>query len=136
MPVYGPMAAPDQPASSPAAAFAEHCRARRLAYQVAPDGSAVFPPRMAEPGTGAPLRWAVSAGRGDVYATTVVRRRGEPPRNLALVTLDEGFRMMSAVVGVPPEQVAVGLRVRVAWRQQPGDDQAAAPVPVFEADAP
>jgi uncharacterized OB-fold protein len=127
------MAAVDHHGSSPAAAWGEHCRARRLAYQVAPDGTAVFPPRLAQPGTGAPLRWAVSAGRGEVHATTVVRRRGEPPRNLALVTLDEGFRMMSTVVGLPPEDVAVGLRVRVAWRDEPADGDV--PVPVFESIA-
>ena len=63
------------------------------------DGSAVFPPRLAQPGTGAPLTWATSAGRGAVHAATVVRRRGEPPASVVLVDLDEGFRMMSAVVG-------------------------------------
>ena len=67
------------PALSPAAVFADHCRRGELAYQVAPDGTAVFPPRLAQPGTGAPLRWAVSAGRGAVHATTVVA----PPRRAA-----------------------------------------------------
>jgi uncharacterized OB-fold protein len=116
----------DDSAPSPAAAWAEHCRARRLAYQVAPDGTPVFPPRLAQPGTGAPLRWVASAGRGEVHATTVVRRRGEAPHNVALVELDEGFRMMSSVVGLDPQDVRIGLRVRLAWRE---DD-----VPVFEAD--
>jgi uncharacterized OB-fold protein len=116
------------PARSPAAIWHEHRDARRLAYQVAPDGRAVFPPRVAQPGTGAALRWAVSAGRGEVHATTVVRRRGAAPRNLALVALDEGFRMMTEVVGMAPEEVSIGLRVRVAWRAQDG-------APVFEADA-
>ena len=44
--------------------------------------------------------------------------------------LDEGFRMMSAVVGVAPEDVVVGARVRLAWRE--GDAEGDAPVPVFE----
>jgi uncharacterized OB-fold protein len=38
--------------------------------------------------------------------------------------------MMSAVVGTAPEDVRIGMRVRVAWRD--GED---APVPVFEVDA-
>src|SRR5687768_5843022 len=103
------------PEPSPAAVFAEHCRRGELAYQVAPDGTAVFPPRLAQPGTGAPLRWAVSAGRGVVHATTVVRRRGEPPQNVVLVDLDEGFRMMSRVDGVAPEDVRIGQRVTVRF---------------------
>jgi uncharacterized OB-fold protein len=116
----------EPPPPSPAAVFAEHCRRGELAYQVAPDGSAVFPPRLAQPGTGAPLTWAVSRGRGTVHATTVVRRRGEPPHNVALVTLDEGFRMMSRVDGIEPEDVAIGLRVALRFDGE---------VPVFVAHA-
>ena len=104
-----------EPQPSPAAVFAEHCRRGELAYQVAPDGSAVFPPRLAQPGTGAALRWRVSAGRGEVHATTVVRRRGEPAANLALVALDEGFRMMTRVDGLAPEDVRIGLRVELRF---------------------
>ena len=54
----------------------------------------------------------------------MLRRRDEDPANLALVDLDEGFRMMSRVEGVAPEDVAIGMRVRVRF-----DDDA---VPVFE----
>ena len=108
---------------SPADVYADHCRRRELAYQVDAEGRPVFRPRVG------PSAWAVSAGRGTVYATTVMRRRGEDPAHLCLVDLDEGFRMMSAVVGTAPEDVRVGMRVRVTW--QDGDP----PLPVFEADA-
>jgi uncharacterized protein len=108
---------------SPADVYADHCRRRELAYQVDLEGRAVFRPRVG------PFAWRVSAGRGTVYATTVVRRRGEDPHNVVLVDVDEGFRMMAAVVGVAPEDVTVGARVRVAW--QDGDP----PAPVFELDA-
>jgi hypothetical protein len=111
---------------SPADVYAEHCRRRELAYQVDPAGHPVFRPRV---GFG---DWRVSAGLGTVYATTVVRRRGEEPRNLVLVDVDEGFRMMSRVVGMAPEDVRIGMRVRVAWEQPDGEDP---PVPVFEASA-
>ncbi len=100
---------------SPAAVFAEHAGRGELAYQVAPDGTAVFPPRLAQPGTGLALAWRVSAGAGTVYATTVVRKRGAEPRSLVLVDLDEGFRMMSRVDGVAPEAVAIGQRVQVRF---------------------
>jgi uncharacterized OB-fold protein len=126
------MPGPDDDHRSPLASWAEHRRARRLGYQVAPDGTPVFPPRLAQPGTGAPLQWTVSDGRGEVYATTVLRRRGEEPQNLALVNLDEGFRMMSEVIGVPPDAVRPGMRVRITWRDVDGEP----PVPVFEADEP
>jgi hypothetical protein len=110
---------------SPADVYTEHCRRHELAYQVADDGRPVFRPRVG------PTQWRVSAGRGTVYATTVVRPRGGEAYNLVLVDLDEGFRMMSRVVGVAPEAVAIGARVVLAWED--GDD--GVPLPVFEVDA-
>ena len=105
---------------SPHARFTAAARAGRLDYQWDPRTQrAVFHPRV-----GDHLEWRTSAGLGTVYATTVLRRRDEPPANLALVDLDEGFRMMSRVEGVAPEDVAIGMRVRVRF-----DDEA---VPVFE----
>jgi hypothetical protein len=109
---------------SPADVYAEHCRQRELAYQVDPDGRPVFRPRV---GFDA---WRVSAGRGTVYSTTVAHPRGGDAYNVALIDLDEGFRMMSRVVGLAPEDVTIGLRVGLAWED--GDDPEAPPVPVFE----
>jgi uncharacterized OB-fold protein len=105
---------------SPAEVFAEHCARGELAYQVDGEGRPVFYPRLGE------LEWRVSAGRGTVYATTTVRRRGEEPHDVSLVDLDEGFRMMSRVVGVAPEDVRIGMRVAVRF-----DDG----TPVFEAES-
>lgn len=112
---------------SPADVFAEHCERGVLAYQVSPSGDPVFYPRLAAPGGGEPA-WRESAGRGVVQATTTVRRRGEDPYDVSIVELDEGFRMMSRVEGVPPEDVRIGMRVRVRFTD-PADD--APPVPVF-----
>jgi uncharacterized protein len=110
---------------SPADVYMEHCHRRELAYQVGDDGRAVFRPRVG------PTVWRVSAGRGTVYATTVARPRGEGEAyNIVLVDLDEGLRMMSTVVGCAPEDVEVGARVRLGWRD--GDAEGDAPVPVFE----
>ena len=103
--------------SSPAAVVAEHAARRELAYQLDADGRPQWPPRLG------PFSWAVSAGRGVVYATTTVRRRGEEPADVSLVDLDEGFRMMSRVEGIAPEAVAIGMRVRV---------RAGGEAPVFE----
>jgi uncharacterized OB-fold protein len=56
-----------------------------------------------------------------------VFRRAAQPYNVALVDLEEGFRMMSRVEGVPAEEVEVGMRVTFAVRSEEGG-----PVAVFE----
>lgn len=108
-----PLAAPDLKTASPLSTFEAHCRAGELAYQVTQEGGAVFPPRVCAPVTGGPLEWRISAGLGTVYSTTAVHSRDAAPYNVALIDLDEGFRMMSRVEGVAPETVAIGLRVKV-----------------------
>ncbi|MGC3987409.1 MAG: OB-fold domain-containing protein [Pseudorhodoferax sp.] len=117
-------------AASPLETYRAHLRAGKLAYQYSADaGRAVFFPRLVCPyGGRAPLVWRVSAGLGVVHATTVVFPREGAPYNVALIDLDEGFRMMSRVEGVAPEQAAIGLRVRVDFV---ADDKQPAPLPVF-----
>lgn len=116
---------------SPADVYAEHCRRHELAYQL---DTGAHPPRpVFHPRVGHDA-WRVSAGRGAVYATSVQRPPDGAPYSVVLVDLDEGFRMMSTVVGMAPEEVRIGMRVRLAWRDGAGEDHAA-PVPVFEADA-
>lgn len=77
-------------------------------------GRCFFYPRVLEPGTGATdLEWVEASGDGIVYSTTTVRLK--PPGenyNVALVDLAEGPRMMSRVVGVAPEAVRIGMKVR------------------------
>jgi uncharacterized OB-fold protein len=79
--------------------------------------------------------WVQSAGRGAVYSATVCHRAPEPgfdvPYVLAIVDLDEGWDMLSNVVGCAPAEVAIGMRVRVAWESL-GDGIV---LPVFEPDA-
>jgi uncharacterized OB-fold protein len=112
---------------SPADVYAEHCRRHELAYQVDAEGRPVFRPRVGYDD------WRVSAGLGTVYSTSVVRPRKAEPYGVVLIDLDEGFRMMSRVIRMPPEDVTIGLRVRVAWEEREDDD---APLPVFERTAP
>jgi uncharacterized protein len=103
---------------APLAVFEQHCRRGELAYQVDASGRSVFPPRIG------PYEWRVSAGLGTVHATTTVRPRGEAAYDLSLIDLDERFRMMSRVEGLAPEEVRIGMRVRVRFAGDP-------PVPVF-----
>lgn len=98
---------------SPLIQYQEHLDRGELAYQVS-DGQPVFFPRVVAPRSGSTdLEWRVSKGEGSVYATTVAYYKGEAPLNIALVELDEGFRMMSRVDDIPPESVRIGMRVKL-----------------------
>jgi uncharacterized protein len=85
-------------------------------------GRAFFYPRLAEPGTGdADLEWFEPSGRGTVYSTTVVRTKPPAqPYNVALVDLDEGPRVTTRVVGIPPSDVKIGMKVRASIEQVDG----------------
>jgi uncharacterized OB-fold protein len=117
-------------AESPLAVYQAHLDKGELAYQWSPQaGRAVFYPRVLCPFTGSDrLEWRLSAGFGTVYATTVTHPREGAPYNVALIDLDEGFRMMSRVEDLPPEAVKIGMRVRFRVHRPGGDDQA---YPVF-----
>lgn len=113
---------------SPLTIYQEHLDRGELGYQIS-DGKPVFFPRVAAPGTGrTDLEWRVSRGEGTVYATTVNYYKGEPPLNIALIELDEGFRMMSRVEDIPAESVRIGMRVKL--RVLPAAEGRAA-LPVF-----
>ena len=118
-------------AESPLATYQRHLRAGQLAYQYSPDaGRAVFFPRLVCPFSGSSeLQWRISHGYGTVHATTVVFPRDGEPYNVALIDVDEGFRMMSRVEGMAPEEVRIGMRVRARIVPQADED---APLPLFE----
>jgi uncharacterized protein len=122
-------------AQSPLAVYQEHLDKGELAYQWSPAAHrAVFYPRVVCPFTGSDrLEWRVSAGLGTVYATTVTHPREGAPYNVALIDVDEGFRLMSRVEGVPPEAVAIGMRVRFRVHRPGGGEP---PCPVFVPVAP
>ena len=113
---------PDLMKQSPYGVFLEHCKKGELAYQVSGDGKAFFYPRVVAPVTGSKnLEWRVSKGLGTVYSTTVVYSKDQPPHNVALIDVDEGFRMMSRVEDVDPLEVKIGMRVKV--KMHPGDEK-------------
>jgi len=126
------MSAPDIAApaeQSPRARFLEAAARGELAYQRGRCGTALFPPRLVAPlGVDGPLDWAVSAGLGRVHSVTLVHVRGAEPHAVALVDLDEGFRMMSRIDTPDPAAVAIGDRLRVAFRPL---EEGGPPLPVF-----
>ena len=65
--------------------------------------------------------WKELSGRGEVYTYTIVHRpiaAGQKlPYVIAVIALEgaEGVRMISNLVGVEPETVAIGLPVELVW---------------------
>ena len=100
----------------PAAIYRDNLAAGRFELQICEScAKQVFPPRVICPHCSAlKLRWAKASGAGTVYSTTVVRDRPENGgnRNIALIDLAEGARLMSRVEGVAPETVRIGMKVK------------------------
>ena len=65
------------------------------------------------------LSWVPSRGEGSLYSWTVVWRPADPtftvPYAPAIVTLDEGWWLMSAVVGCTPDELLADMRLRVEF---------------------
>jgi uncharacterized OB-fold protein len=67
--------------------------------------------------------WEESRGQGSIYSYTVARRPAGPafaasaPYVVALIDIDEGFRMLSTVRGCAPDTVQIGARVAVRFQQ-------------------
>lgn len=79
-----------------------------------------YPPRVVCPSCGSTsLGWIESAGRGEVYSVSVVEPRDGDPYAVALVDLEEGPRLMTNVVDVDPDAVAIGspVEVRIGVRE-------------------
>jgi uncharacterized OB-fold protein len=81
------------------------------------------------------LEWREVSGRGVIYACTVVRipgpgLEGRLPLCVATVELDEGVRLIANVLRCRPEELKIGLRVRLA-RDVLGADLA---YPAFQID--
>jgi uncharacterized OB-fold protein len=98
--------------ASPASVYRAGLEAGVLRYQRCGGcGLATFFPRLVCPHCGGGrLEWADSEGRGEVYATTTTRSRSGD-YNVALIDLDEGFRMMCTVRDELGGEVRIGDRV-------------------------
>ncbi|MEE9568902.1 MAG: Zn-ribbon domain-containing OB-fold protein [Candidatus Binatia bacterium] len=65
--------------------------------------------------------WVKISGRGKVFSFVVYRRLYHPafeadlPYTVAVIELEEGARILSNVVGVPPEEVTCDMPVEVAF---------------------
>jgi uncharacterized OB-fold protein len=82
----------------------------------------IWYPRNFCPGcSGRSVTWVEASGDGSVYTFTIVRTSaaagyGEAtPYVVAYVELDEGPRVMTNVIGCDPEQVTIGMKVRLCF---------------------
>jgi uncharacterized OB-fold protein len=104
-----------------AQAYWEGCRRHELLYQRCPECSACAlgaSTVCARCHASSPV-WEPSNGKGSLYSWTVVWRPPDPsfrtPYAPAVVLLDEGAWMLSAIIGCEPEVLHEGLRLRVEF---------------------
>jgi uncharacterized protein len=87
--------------------------------------AAQFPPaEICRRCTGADLTWERGAGLGTLYSWTVVHRPVTPaftvPYAPAIVDLDEGYQMMTNLIGLAPDAITPGLAVQVEFHDTGG----------------
>jgi uncharacterized OB-fold protein len=83
-------------------------------------GTRHFTPRPRCPACrSADVFWDRSSGLGEVYSYTIVCRKPaegfDVPFVLALITMEEGWNMMSHVAGIAPDSVHIGMKVKVRF---------------------
>lgn len=113
-------------ANADTAAFWEGCTVGELRYQVCNHCGHV----QLIPGSVCPachrqeLAWKTSAGRGQILSHTTVHRaptpvfRAEAPYVIALIDMDEGFRLMANITD--GASVVIGRPVRIGFRDVEG----------------
>ena len=101
--------------------FWEGCLRGELLFQRCKDcGNANFAPAVACRGClSSSLAWTPSSGRGNVYSWTVVWRPQTPdftvPYAPAIIDLDEGYQMLTNIVGCTTGDLRSGLAVAVQF---------------------
>jgi uncharacterized OB-fold protein len=114
-----PHAAPG-PVTAP---FWAACRQSRLLYQRCDQcDAAQFPPaELCRECLARAPRWEASSGRGALDSWTIVHRPATPafvtPYAPAIVTLEEGYQMLTNIINARPGQLRPGLPLRVAFAE-------------------
>lgn len=105
-------------------AFWQGTKQGQLLIQVCDDcQSKIFYPRQYCPECwSGNLKWIEASGKAKVYSFTTTLDMVEPkfwddlPYVLALVELVEGIRMMTRIVGCDPDDVQIGMDVKVVFK--------------------
>lgn len=114
------------PASQP---FWDGLKAHQVRLQQCDDCARwIFYPRLHCPHCASRrLAWRDVSGRGTLYTYTVARVptlpefADEAPQLLAVIALDEGPHLNTTIVGVAPEALKVGQRMRPVFDERPGE---------------
>jgi uncharacterized OB-fold protein len=120
-----PIAKPVPEASPALAPFFAAARAGRLVVQrCAGCGALRFPPRELCSGClGREATWQDVSGRGEIFSYNVMHQVYHPgfaadvPYAVVIVTLEEGPKITSNLVGCPVDEIAVGMPVEVVFEQ-------------------
>ncbi|MFQ6077100.1 MAG: Zn-ribbon domain-containing OB-fold protein [Candidatus Bathyarchaeia archaeon] len=72
------------------------------------------------------VEWLELGGRGEVVTFTIISVPSAgfeefAPYTVAIVRLDDGPQLMGMLVGIPPEEVKVGMRVETVYGMISGD---------------
>ena len=108
--------------------FFANCAEERLCFQCCTDcGAWRHLPRMMCARCGsAEWTWQSSSGRGHLFSWTVTHRavlpefKDQTPYVVAVVELEEGVRMVTALRGVAPAELALDLALEVTFESLPG----------------
>lgn len=80
------------------------------------DGKPHYYPRQICPYTfSTNLEWREAKGTGVIYTYSIMHA-AKPPYVIAYVTLDEGVSMMTNIVDTPFDQIKVGQKVKVVFK--------------------
>ncbi len=116
-------------------AFWKACDESRLTYQQCPACKSVqtFPRARCAACGESTIEWKDSTGVGAVLSFTEVHRgpsaafKPDQPYLLAIIEMDEGFRLMTNIRHCPTERVRIGMRVRIAFEPR-GDEGRQIPI--------
>lgn len=108
--------------------FWDACNEERLIVQTCKAcGHVQFYPRaLCVKCEGRDLDWRDAKPTGKVHTFTIVHRaptlafKAEAPYVLALIDLDDGFRMMMNIVNCEPETITIDMPVRIVFEDRDG----------------
>jgi uncharacterized protein len=116
--------APAGPRVEPSAAFWSAANERALVVQRCEAcGTYIFRPRRACTFCLSPdVRWVRSSGIGELHSFSTVHRSSGPCDQyvVAIVQLEEGWHMLTNIVGSGGDELRIGMQVRVTFEEKDG----------------
>lgn len=78
--------------------------------------------------TGSRVRWDATAGEGEIYSYSIVRRsfgqwKEHVPFVIAWVTLDEGISVSTNIIDIDEDDLAIGARVSATFERRAPEDR-------------